>query len=84
MRELMQALRDKAMQAIFEAEDVEKLEELRIKYLGKKGELTGILRQMGKLSAEERPVMGQMAEQIRGEIENLLDERRRVVTEAML
>ena len=84
MKELMQALRDKAMQAIFEADDVEKLEELRIKYLGKKGEMTAILRQMGKLSPEERPVMGQLANQVRGEIESLLEERRKIVTEAML
>ena len=84
MREQMQALREKAVQAIFEAEDVEKLEELRIKYLGKKGEMTAILRQMGKLSPEERPVMGQLANQVRGEIESLLEERRKIVTEAML
>ena len=84
MRELMQGLRDAAMKAIFEAEDVERLEELRIKYLGKKGEMTAILRQMGKLSPEERPVMGQLANQVRSEIENLLDERKRIVSEAML
>ena len=60
MRELMQGLRDAAMKAIFEAQDAERLEELRIKYLGQKGEMTAILRQMGKLSPEERPVMGQL------------------------
>ena len=84
MRELMQALREAATRAISEAEDVDKLEELRIKYLGKKGEMTAILRQMGKLSPEERPVMGQLANQVRGEIEELLEERRRSVSEAML
>ena len=84
MRELMQGLREAAMKAIFEAEDVERLEELRIKYLGKKGEMTAILRQMGKLSPEERPVMGQLANQVRSEIEGLLDERKRIVSEAML
>ena len=53
MKELMQALRDASIQAILDADDAEKLENLRVRYLGKKGELTAILRQMGKLSAEE-------------------------------
>ena len=69
MKELMQGLRDSSIKAILEADDIELLESLRVKYLGKKGELTGILRQMGKLSAEERPVMGQLANQLRGDIE---------------
>lgn len=43
-------------------------------YLGKKGELTAILKQMGSLSAEERPVIGQLANQVRAEIETLLAE----------
>ena len=84
MRETMQALREAATRAIFEAEDVDRLEELRIRYLGKKGELTAILRQMGKLSPEERPVMGQLANQVRAEIESLLDERKSAVSQAML
>ena len=50
MKEMMQKLRDAAMQSILESEDVDSLEALRVKYLGKKGELTGSLRQMGKLS----------------------------------
>lgn len=52
MRELMQGLRDASIKAIRECDNVELLEALRVKYLGKKGELTAILRQMGKLSAE--------------------------------
>ena len=59
MREMMQNMREAALKAILESEDVDSLESLRVRYLGKKGELTGILRQMGKLSAEERPRMGQ-------------------------
>ena len=84
MKELMQGLRDTAMKAIFEAEDVERLEELRVKYLGKKGELTAILRQMGKLSAEERPAMGQLANQLRGDIENAIEKRRAELSAVML
>lgn len=76
MKELMQGLRDSSIKAILEADDIELLESLRVKYLGKKGELTGILRQMGKLSAEERPVMGQLANQLRCDIEAAIEQRK--------
>ena len=76
MKELMQGLRDSSIKAILEADDIELLESLRVKYLGKKGELTGILRQMGKLSADERPVMGQLANQLRGDIEAAIEQRK--------
>ena len=72
MREMMQNMREAALKAILESEDVDSLESLRVRYLGKKGELTGILRQMGKLSAEERPRMGQLANQLRAELETAL------------
>ena len=84
MREMMQKLREAALQAILNAEDVDSLESLRVRYLGKKGELTGILRQMGKLSADERPQMGQLANQLRSEIEETIETRRRALNEAML
>ena len=84
MKELLQKLHDAAMQAILETEDVDSLESLRVKYLGKKGELTGILRQMGRLSAEERPAMGQLANQLRAEIEETLETRRAALNEARL
>ena len=84
MKELLQKLHDVAMQAILETEDVDSLESLRVKYLGKKGELTGILRQMGRLSAEERPAMGQLANQLRAEIEETLETRRAALNEARL
>lgn len=84
MKELLQKLHDAAMQAILETEDVDSLESLRVKYLGKKGELTSILRQMGRLSAEERPAMGQLANQLRAEIEQTLETRRAALNEARL
>ena len=84
MKELLQKLHDAAMQAILETEDVDSLESLRVKYLGKKGELTSILRQMGKLTAEERPAMGQLANQLRAEIEQTLETRRAALNEARL
>ena len=84
MKEMMQKLREAALQAILETEDVDPLENLRVKYLGKKGELTGILRQMGKLTAEERPQMGQLANQLRTELEETLETRRTALNEARL
>ena len=75
MKELMQRLREASIQAVLAAGDVDDLEQLRVKYLGKKGELTGILRQMGRLSAEERPAMGQLANQLRGDIETAIEAR---------
>ena len=63
MKALMNELRESAVKAILNADSPENLEALRVKYLGKKGELTAVLKQMGKLSAEERPVMGQAGQQ---------------------
>jgi len=51
------------------------LEEFRVKYLGKKGELTSILKQMGGLSAEERPVIGQLANEVRVFLENTIESK---------
>ena len=84
MKELMQKLREAATEAIEKADDVDALEALRVRYLGKKGELTAILKQMGGLSADERPVMGQMANQLRAELEEKLDERKSDLAEKML
>ena len=61
--------------------DASALEALKVKYLGKKGELTAILRSMGSLSPEERPVIGQLANKIRGEIEAAIEEKRAAVAE---
>lgn len=84
MKELMQKLREAATEAIEKADDVDALEALRVRYLGKKGELTAILKQMGGLSADQRPVMGQMANQLRAELEEKLDERKSDLAEKML
>ena len=75
MKEQLEAIRAQADAELKQAESQQALEELRIKYLGKKGALTAILKQMGKLSAEERPVIGQLANQVRASIENELAQR---------
>ena len=70
MKEQLEAIRKAAEQALLNAESQQKVEELRVRFLGKKGELTAILKQMGGLSAEERPVIGQLANEVRAYIEN--------------
>lgn len=71
MRETLEKIKAEALEAL-SAKDAQ-VEELRIKYLGKKGELTAVLRGMGKLSAEERPVIGQLANDVRTEIEKKIE-----------
>ena len=84
MKEQLKLLRESSLAAIAEAQTGDELEALRIKYLGKKGELTAILKQMGKLSAEERPVMGQLANEVRNTLEQSLEERKSAVSALML
>ncbi|MBP3622506.1 MAG: phenylalanine--tRNA ligase subunit alpha [Oscillospiraceae bacterium] len=84
MKEQMQALRASSIQTILDCENAEQLEALRVKYLGKKGELTAILRQMGGLSAEERPAMGQLANQLRSDIEAAIEKRKGELSSAMM
>lgn len=72
MKEELRAIQEAAMADISAAKDLNELNDVRVKYLGKKGSLTSILRGMGKLSPEERPVVGQMVNAARGEIEAVL------------
>ena len=65
MKAQLETIKQKALAALAEAKESAELESLRVKYLGKKGELTAVLKQMGKLSAEERPVIGQLANDVR-------------------
>ncbi len=69
MKEALEQIRQKAREALAAVADSRELEDARVRYLGKKGELTAMLKQMGGLSAEERPVIGQLANEIRAEIE---------------
>lgn len=65
-----------ALSELDAAGDSDSIEGLRVKYLGKKGELTAILRSMGKVSAEERPALGKLANEVRAEIEDKLTEKK--------
>jgi phenylalanyl-tRNA synthetase alpha chain len=84
MKESLLALKEASLAAIHDVESMEALEELRVKYLGKKGELTQILKLMGKLSAEERPVMGQIANDVRANLEAALENRRAALHEKLM
>ena len=70
MKEQLSNIQQKALDEIKKAVDIKTVDDLKVKLLGKKGELTAILKQMGQLSAEERPVIGQLANQVRECIEN--------------
>ena len=74
MKEQLEKIRQEALDALSKASDTNELDALRVRFLGKKGELTGVLKSMGKLSAEERPVMGQAANNVRAAIEEKLEE----------
>ncbi|QXM06351.1 phenylalanine--tRNA ligase subunit alpha [Crassaminicella indica] len=74
MKEQLKNIQSVAEGAIKEAQSMQELEQIRIKYLGKKGELTVLLRGMKDLSHEERPVVGKIANEIRAAIEGALDE----------
>ena len=75
MQDQLKAIREHVMEELKEVKDTSALEQLRVRVLGKKGELTGILRGMGKLPAEERPRMGQIVNETREKLEAALDER---------
>ncbi len=74
------AIKRTALARVAAATSSEELESLRVQYLGKKGELTGVLRGMGKLPPEERPRVGQLANQVREELEAALQEAREALT----
>jgi phenylalanyl-tRNA synthetase alpha chain len=73
MKQRLEALKQEAQQELEQVNDMQQLNELRIKYLGKKGPLTEVLRGMGALSAEERPVIGQVANEVRAAIEQVIE-----------
>lgn len=75
MKERLEAIKSAAYAAIEAAKDERSIEELRIKYLGKKGELTAILKQMGQLSPEERPKMGQLVNEAKSRLESFISEK---------
>ena len=84
MKEQLEAIRKGALESIVGTRAAADLDALRVKYLGKKGELTAVLKQMGSLSAEERPVMGQMANEVRAAVEKAVEAQSAILEKAAL
>jgi len=81
MKDQLEALKSEALASVQEASDLKTLQDLRVKYLGKKGPITEVLRGMGKLSPEERPVIGQLANDIRNAIQAAIEDKQRKLEE---
>ncbi len=84
MTEQLYAQRDAALAAIAAVSDLAQLDSVRVEYLGKRGSLTGVLRGLGTLSAEERPAAGKVANEVRVALEAALDARRDELSSAAL
>ena len=84
MKEQLAKIRAEALSAFEGAQSALDLDAIRVRYLGKKGELTAVLKQMGKLSAAERPVMGQLANDVRAALESALEDRSKRLETAAL
>ncbi|MEF2243480.1 MULTISPECIES: phenylalanine--tRNA ligase subunit alpha [unclassified Paenibacillus] len=82
MKERLEQLRSEALEQLNAVDNPQELNDLRVKYLGKKGALTEILRGMGGLSAEERPIIGGVANDVRTAIETIIDEKQEAFQQA--
>lgn len=82
MKEKILSIKENAIREIELADNLKSLDEVRVKYSGKKGELTLVLRGMGGLSAEERPIVGAMVNEVRDELENLISKKEKELKQA--
>ncbi len=83
MKDQLQQIKVSVEAALNDASTLEALEEIRIKYMGKKGELTAVLKGMGRLTPEERPVIGALANEIRQNLENEIDSKKTAIESKM-
>ena len=84
MKEKLEQIKQEALKRIQESTDPERLNEIKVAYLGKKGELTSLLKSMKDLAAEEKPKFGQMVNDTRSSIEGVLDEAKKKLDTAAL
>ena len=84
MKDQILKIEENAKLEIEKAETLQALNEARVKFLGKKGELTAVLRGMGALSAEERPIIGSFVNETRDVIENLIEEKENKLKQKIL
>ncbi len=82
--ENLAALKDKALEAINAAEDLAQLDEIRVNFLGKKGEITALLKGLGKLSNEERPKAGALINEVKQQLSQLINERKEGLQQAAI
>ena len=75
MKEQIEQIKASAMQELANVTTAKELDDVRVKYLGKKGELTSVLRGMGALSSEERPVIGGLVNTVKTEIEDVINKK---------
>lgn len=84
MQSRLAEMKQTALEQIGQAPEIQQLQDLRVKYLGKKGELTELLRGMGSLSAEERPVVGQLVNEVREALEAAFSAKQEELEQAVL
>ena len=84
MKEKLEQIRQEALKRIQESTDPERLNEIKVAYLGKKGELTALLKSMKDLAAEEKPKFGQMVNDTRSAIEEVLEDTKKKLDNAAL
>ncbi|WP_164668425.1 phenylalanine--tRNA ligase subunit alpha [Virgibacillus doumboii] len=84
MKEQLEAIQAEALDKIKQATDLKELQDIKVTYLGKKGSLTSVLRGMGKLSKEERPVVGEIANKVRESITGEIEQKSEVLEQAAL
>jgi len=77
MKEEILKIKENSLQDIKKCEDLKQLTDVKVKYLGKKGELTALLRRMGSLSAEERPIIGGLVNELRDELNEKIEEKQK-------
>ncbi len=82
MQERLKELQQEAIQKVEQSSNLKELNDIRVAYLGKKGPITEVLRGMGKLSAEERPVMGALANEVRAAISTHIEDKQKALEEA--
>ena len=83
MKEKLSEIKLTALECIKSCDNLTDLEDIRIRFLGKKGELTAVLRGMGALTAEERPIVGALANEVRASIESAIDDKKTGLANAL-
>ncbi|WP_102345330.1 phenylalanine--tRNA ligase subunit alpha [Bacillus sp. Marseille-P3661] len=84
MQDRLKELQAEALEKVEQSQDLKALNDIRVAYLGKKGPITEVLRGMGKLSADERPIIGQLANDVRAAIQEKLEEKVAVLEKAAI